>query len=248
MTNDEINKQLEQLFSKGANVLDEAHHNDAAMSKISKHAGHATTMLERMAAQFTAQFKNMQDHKYRVFGDAYLQHSLAGVNTGRYYDTGKHVISGDEAINMMRATKSGRWSATSASQQKAIDYVGFIAELKQYILAGYAISVVALKVLDFFNVGTNTITYRAASFIARRLHDIIFMLDGGNVNNRFWRAMATVQTYIKNTENDNQHVGYTSETDLRGMATTLARYPTFTVDNQDAIFNSINNSYGVYYA
>lgn len=231
-----------------AHHLDDAHHLKEGMVKIAKSSMHAASLLERMAAKFTLNFKNMDDVKYRVFGNAYLEHQLAGVSTGRYYDSGVHMIDGNEAVSMMRSARSGRWSTTSAAQQKAVDYIGFIAELKQLITAGYAISVIAIKVMDFFNVGTNTITYRSASYIARRLHDIIYLLDGGDVNNRFWRSMAVVQLFIKSGENEHQHVGYASETDLRGLATTCARHPTFTVANQAIMSNNIDNAYRSYYA
>lgn len=228
--------------------VDEAHHLDEPMRKMAKSSARAASLLEEMAAKFTLNFKNMDDVKYRVFGKAYLKHQLSGVSTGRYYDSGVHMINGNEAVNMMRSARSGRWSTTSAAQQKAVDYIGFIAELKQLITAGYTISVIALKAMDFFNVGTNTITYRAASYIARRLHDLIYLVDGGDVNNRFWRSMAVVQLFIKSGENEYQHVGYASETDLRGLATTCARHPTFTVANQYDMFAAIHKSYEVSYA
>lgn len=245
--------------------VDEAHHIEEGMGKIAKSSMHAASLLERMAAKFTLNFKNMDDVKYRVFGNAYLEHQLAGVSTGRYYDSGVHILDGNEAVNMMRSKTghdfalrygttghrnwSGRGSAKSSYlQSKAVDYIGFIAELKQLITAGYTISVIALKIMDFFNVGTNTITYSAASYIARRLHDLIYLLDGGDVNNRFWRSMAVVQLFIKSGENEHQHVGYASDTDLRGLATTCARHPTFTVANQAIMSNNIDNAYRSYYA
>lgn len=225
MTNDDINKHLESLLAKGGKITDEAHIDD---SKLHKSSLNATSMLERMAAAFVTEFKNMDDYKYRIFGKAYLQHKLTGVRTGRFYTSG--VTQGTYAENYV------------------VDYTGFISELKKYILAGYTISIIALKIMDFFNVGTNTITYRAASYAARRLYDIVFMLDSSDINNRFWRSMATIQLFIKSRDNPSQHVGYTSETDLRGMSITCARSPTFTRKKHQLMFDNINSMYEAIYA
>lgn len=244
MTNDDINKHLESLLAKGGKITDEAHIDD---SKLSKNSFNATSMLERMAAVFTADFKNMDDYKYRIFGKAYLQHELTGVRTGRFYDSGVHTISGDEAVKISGVTQAS-WHKESALTEYVVDYKGFINDLKQLILAGYTISIIALKIMDFFNVGTNSITYRTASYAARRLYDIVFMLDSSDINNRFWRSMATIQLFIKSSDNPSQHIGYTSETDLRGMSITCARSPTFTRKNHQLMFDNINSMYGALYA
>lgn len=195
-----------------------------AMSKVMPSA---TALLEAMAKRYGVEDKNMNDIVYRILGVTYLHHTMRGVLTGQYYSL------------MQRGEVSGNL-LTEDGDKPCVNYKGFISDVQAKIANGAALADTLIAIKSFFFVGT--IPRKELFLIARRFHDSVTLWRGVTVNS-FWRNMVEAQLHIKHSYNDEQHVGYASEEDLRGLSVSMSRQITVSTANADAIYGALWSLY-----